>query len=396
MNSFLSKTYNILANNIGLKLLYLLSSFIFITSLSNIPHISILTKISIIFSIALIPIGIISSILDFKNNKIVYILIYSFLLLNLLLVLVKYPAIENIKAFVINIILLLVFFSVNTTKSNEGLKKDIYMFSSFYTMLTLILSSTSLILIYLNINPDLAGLFGNENALGIAAGISLILSIYILLCSKKTLFKIINLINVIIQFITIVTAGGRSSYLLLLVPIFILILINIKSKLVKCSMILIPLISFFALLFSAPNISRIIFTGRENIWKATFNLIKQYPLRGVGNDRLVFNLHSYTSYELNGIEAGGCHNMYLQIAAVNGLVLALIFIVLLFAIILPIYKYVKAHKTNYEVMLLFSLIIGILLVNMLESSLIYNVSFISITFWSISSYLLTYIRRNIR
>lgn len=395
MNIFLSKIYNILSNNIGLKLLYLTSSFTFITSLSNIPYISILTKISIIFAIALIPIGIISSILDFKNNKIIYILIYSFLFLNLYLVLFKYPVIDNIKAFIINIILLLVFFSVNTNKSNDGLKKDIYIFSSFYTILTLIFSLISLVLIYLNINPDLAGLFNNENALGIAAGISLILSLYILLCSKKTLFKIINLINIIIQFITMIVAGGRSSYLLLIIPIFILVFINIKSKLIKCSMIFIPLISFFALLFSSPKISRIIFTGRENIWKASLNLIKQYPLRGVGNDRLVFNLHSFTSYELNGIEAGGCHNIYIQIAAVNGLILLLLFIILLCAIILPIYKYVKAHKTNYKILLLFCLIIGILLINILESSLVYSVSFISITFWSISSYLLAYIRRNI-
>mgnify|MGYP004498910995 FL=1 len=114
MNSFFSKTYSILANNILLKLIYLLSSFIFVTSLSNI---SILTKISISFAILLIPIGVISSIKDFKNNKLVYILVYSFLMSNLILVFYNYPSIENIKSCIINSILLLVFFSVNTTKN---------------------------------------------------------------------------------------------------------------------------------------------------------------------------------------------------------------------------------------------------------------------------------------
>lgn len=91
MNSFFSKTYSILANNILLKLIYLLSSFIFVTSLSNITNISILTKISISFAILLIPIGVISSIKDFKNNKLVYILVYSFLISNLILVFYNYP-----------------------------------------------------------------------------------------------------------------------------------------------------------------------------------------------------------------------------------------------------------------------------------------------------------------
>ena len=112
MNSFFSKTYSILANNILLKLIYLLSSFIFVTSLSNITNISILTKISISFAILLIPIGVISSIKDFKNNKLVYILVYSFLISNLILVFYNYPSIENIKSCIINSILLLVFFSV--------------------------------------------------------------------------------------------------------------------------------------------------------------------------------------------------------------------------------------------------------------------------------------------
>lgn len=394
MNSFFSKTYSILANNILLKLIYLLSSFIFVTSLSNITNISILTKISISFAILLIPIGVISSIKDFKNNKLVYILVYSFLMSNLILVFYNYPSIENIKSCIINSILLLVFFSVNTTKNKENLEKDMFIFSTFYIFVTFVLSLISVIIIYLNLKTDIAGLFYNENALGIAAGISILLSIYILLCSKNTLFKIFISLNLFLQSVTLITSGARSSYLLILTPILIAIFINIKSIFLKIFIIFSPLCAFFMLLFSPPNISRIIFTGRENIWKAAFRIVELYPLKGIGNSSLLYNIHSFTSYELNGLEGGRCHNIYVEIAATNGLLLLIIFLALLIAIIIPIYKFIKQNSYNYKIFILFSLILGILLVNLLESSLVYNISFISITFWSISGYLLAFIRNN--
>ena len=305
----------------------------------------------------------------------------------MILTFIKYPTGDNIKVCLINFIILIVFFSLDSYKNKHQLKNEIYIFSLFYAVLTFIFSVISLVIIFTKIEPDFTGLFYNENAFGIFTGISIALSLYCLSSKKLDKLKYFLIFNVAIQLISLVISGGRSSFLILASLVLIYIFMKIKSVIVKSLIILVPTATFFTLLFFTPNITHYIFTGRENIWRAAFKLIKLYPLTGVGKTQLVPTIDKLRDIWLYGVEAGGMHNIYIKTAAVNGLISLLLFLFILIFIIIFIYKkLIKNFSLNSIIS--FSLIIGLLLVNFMESSILYSVNFICITFWTVCGYTL--------
>ncbi|MGN0026694.1 MAG: hypothetical protein ACI33I_06815, partial [Clostridium sp.] len=200
------KSYSILNNKLYFKILYLFTTFSFITALTFIPGINILTKISILWGLVLVVINFFEII--FKGKKIhwINIITYVFLGLTLMLTLLFYPSTENIKVWVINLMLLTVFFSIDTSEKKSKLSYEFNVLVYFYLLLTFILSSISLGIILLGKEIKIilepiwygvensivyTGLFNNENALGISAGIAFILSIYAIFQTKSKAFKII-------------------------------------------------------------------------------------------------------------------------------------------------------------------------------------------------------------
>ena len=91
---------------------------------------------------------------------------------------------------------------------------------------------------------------------------------------------------------------------------------------------------------------------------------------------------------LPGIEAGGLHNIYLQIITANGLISFIIFISLIIMTICTLTKKIDSMNKKDKLIngILLTLIFGILFVNLFESNLVYIASFISIIFWSYLSY----------
>ena len=99
---------------------------------------------------------------------------------------------------------------------------------------------------------------------------------------------------------------------------------------------------------------------------------------------------------LPGIEAGGLHNIYLQIITSNGIISLIILLCLLGAIIYALATKIDLLKGTDKILngILLVLIFGILFVNLFESNLIYITSFISIIFWSYLGYFYTAITHN--
>ena len=278
MKDLFLKAYLIINNKLYFRLLYLFTTFSFITALTFIPGINILTKISIAWGLVLVIINGFEIIFKIKKVHWANIVTYIFLGLTLVLTLLFYPSVENIKVFVINLMILTVFFSVDTNKMKSKLLDEFNILTYFYVLLTFILSSVSLGMILLGKQIKIilepiwwgvensivyTGLFNNENALGISAGIALILSIYLIFYTKSKLLKSILLVNSIIQLATVVVSGGRSTYLALLALFFTFIFIYNRNTIFRIALVLIPIIGGSTWLFFNPDKIYSLLHGRE-------------------------------------------------------------------------------------------------------------------------------------
>lgn len=406
MKDLFLKAYSIINNKLYFKLLYLFTTFSFITALTFIPGINILTKVSILWGLVLVVINFFEIVFKVKKLHWINIVTYGFLGLTLILTLFFYPSTENIKVWVINLLLLTVFFSIDVSKKKSKLTYEFNILCYFYLFLTFFLSSISMGMILLGKEIKIilepiwygvensivyTGLFNNENALGISAVIALILSLYGIFHSKSKTFRNILIINFIIQLTTVIISGGRSSYLAILALIFTFIFVYNKNIFLRIALIFVPIISGGAWLFLNPDKIYNIMHGREVLWETAWILIKKSPFIGTGTSNLIPMMDQYKTDYLRGIEGGGLHNIYIQLTTVNGIFSALIIVVLIASIFLFLNKKIEVlngkNKAKFTVLL--SLFLGIALVNLMESTLLYNVSFINIVFWSLSGYLIS-------
>lgn len=397
---------NLITNKFYLKMLYIFVGISFATVISNFPYFNLLNKAALAYGILLIFINIVE-ILFFKKRKFHFfeIFLYSFLIFTLYLNLTQYKLTENLKVWLVNLMILTVLFSIDSYKNKKQLNKELNIISYFIAAFTFILSSISLALIFLNknISPILKfieqsnlesyiGLFKNENSFGIAAGISLIVSLYLFFENKNLLAKGFLSLNIILQAVSIFISKGRSSYLLLLAIVFVFLFLNFKNIYFRTAIIGLPIAASVIGFFTLPSdLLHKILTGREYLWQSAFRLIAKYPLTGVGNVNKVGRLQDVRVAYLQGLEAGGLHNIFFEILCVNGIIATILFVLLLIFILIFLFKKISKLKYDDKIKkgLLLSLIVGIIFVNLLESSLIYIISFISIIFWIYTGYLIS-------
>ena len=137
-------------------------------------------------------------------------------------------------------------------------------------------------------------------------------------------------------------------------------------------------------------------SGRMNLWISAFDVIKNNILFGVGNSNLIPSVTAVRETELLGIEAGGLHNMFLQLITVNGVIAFIIFVLFIIASYITIVKCYDNNKSNFykNYFIITSLVTGILLINLFESNILYIISFISILFWTYLGYLISLIKKD--
>ena len=140
-------------------------------------------------------------------------------------------------------------------------------------------------------------------------------------------------------------------------------------------------------------------SGRTSLWESASIVIQENPVTGVGYDNMIEAVTSARETDdLPGLSTGRLHNIYIETATVNGivsLVMILSFIVILFVFIINRLDHLR-KKEKFEMTTLTSMILGIIAVNLFESTLIYIISFISMIFWIYSGYLVSIIgNRNI-
>lgn len=394
---------NSLTNKFYLKLLYIFIGLSFATVISEFKYFNLLNKGVLALALLFLVITFFER-LSFRIRK-VYLFeyfLYLFLALTLYLNFTKYKINDNLKIWLVNLIIMTVLFSIDTYKSKALLIKELKIISYFYSAMTFILSFSSLLIIFLNnyINPNIlnkipnllnyTGLFKNENSFGIAAALSFMITLYLIFDNKKFSLKALLSVNLIVQFISVFVSKGRSAIFPILTLGLVFLFYKFKNIYFRISLIGIPAIASIVAFFTLPaDILHKIFTGREFLWQSAFRLFTKYPLAGVGNVNKVGRLQDVRVTYLQGLEAGGLHNIFFEILTVNGLIAVILFI--LFLVFLFIFLFKKISKTNNHnkvtYSILISLVLGIVFINLLESSLVYIISFISIIFWVYAGYL---------
>lgn len=408
--TILKKAYDIFSNKFYFKILYLFISFSFITILRELSLISLSNKLVIIWGMLLIGVTFLDILK--KRRKIFFfeVPLYLFVLLTLFLILTKYNNMTNIKIWIINLMILSSFFSIDMHKDKSVLNKELNLISYFYMFMSFVTSGLSFILIILNKNftytsffagenqiCDYVGVFTNENALGISAAFSCIISLYLYFTNKNNNnMKKFLLFNILLQFIVTIISGGRSGLLVILSIPFIFLLYKTKNIFAKIGIVLLPILSSGILLYFNTDKVHSVLTGRERIWAATLDVLQWNIPYGIGNADMVYKIQDHSTRYLNGLETGGIHNIYLQIAVVNGVFAAFLFI--LFIILSGIFMSKKISKLNNidknKFLVLLSIFLSGVLVNIFESSLLYIVSFISLIFWIYLGYTIALLKKD--
>lgn len=207
-------------------------------------------------------------------------------------------------------------------------------------------------------NKGVCGTFGNTNFIGsfLSLGIPAFTTLYIVKGKK------ISFITSILVFFCLIVCGARSSWVAFAVFVFILLIYLIKMKnkeyLKRTAILFVCFALIFTYLFTAKSsfvrtkvnaisndvktasvqgINEKMGSSRIQIWRITTNLIKKYPIFGIGTDDLKNSLHrnmtdDYEEFiKRTNSTIDKAHNEYLQIAATLGipaLVIYLVFIVL--------------------------------------------------------------------
>ncbi|PRR83042.1 O-antigen ligase family protein [Clostridium vincentii] len=394
----LKKLYSVLSNNFYFCLFYLFASLSFVTILNEIPYINLLSKVALVWGLALSVVHIIKIIKRYPT--LIELSLYIFLGFTLIINLIFYRSIENLKIWLVTFIILSSVFYINLDKSHDQLEKELKIISNFIAIFTFIFSLASTIMYFANITFTFAsgvygvdqGLYIYKNSLAISASIGLLVSVYMSVKYKYEKTKFFHLLNVMLQIIPLVFSNGISAYLLIITILFVLIFIKFKNKIFRSAMILVP--SIFSIAGFALFHEKLydFLSGRNELWSSAWLSIKENPLFGVGNEALVSKVDSMRpGVVLPGIDSGGLHNMYLQIITVNGVIALILFLIFIYFIFIFLIKKLDRSYGIYKRsgIVLLSLLVGILFINLFESNLIYIVSFISIIFWIYLGYFLS-------
>lgn len=409
MNKYLQNIYKIVSNSFYFKILYLLVSLSYITLIFQMPIFKLLNKICLAWGVILFFINFIQIIKKKRKIYIFNIFIYIFLAVTLFFTIYKYPTNLNFKTWIINLLILTVIFSIDNYKNKKELNKEIDIYSYFYIALTFIFSTISIVFIVMKLNIEklitnsdgveelitFKGVFNNENAFGISAALSILITLYIITKAKNSKFKIALYINLIIQFIALVISGGRSGYLALLSLGFIFAFIYINNIIIRALLIILPVLSFVFVFTLDSSTLHYIFTGREYIWIAAIRIIKFAFFSGIGTSNTIPTLIQNQPADLIGVTKGGIHNIYMEITTTNGFIATLMIILFIASVIIyGIYNISKMDsKKKITYTLLLSILFAIPVINLMESSLVYIISFISLIYWFYAGHFISIINK---
>ena len=231
------------------------------------------------------------------------------------------------------------------------------------------------------------GIFDNPNAIGSFGMICYPLLLWALYRSNRY-HKLIPIILLSILAIMHILSGSRSSILVSMIGICLLLIL--QKKMVK-------LVTVFAVLFIAlfliiqikpasfqrqEDRSITDLTGREDFWKNAFILISERPYHGYGYSvgGKIWQDPRFYNPKISlwsGSVRSSLHNGYLSVAIGLGMPALILWIIIL---ILPLYKSLK-NKTNHLNPYIITMLAMILIINFVETEITPGTNVSAIIFW---------------
>lgn len=383
------------------KMAYILYGILSVTILKEIPYLTTIFSISMVLLSFVYFCVFLMKGYYFKMSKIRYLLI-AFLMIQLSTFFVS----KNYMSDFIRVVFNGIFFFIISISTNK--ERESYNINKIFRFLVNVIFPIvflSLATYYFNINfkinnniygnleeydlatKTLLGVTVNINTLGILCAFLIIISVHLIISEKQNIkMKIYLVLVTFIGSLTLFHTEARGAIITLLVYIFMILTLSIKNKvnMLKVMFVSSLFVSLIGLkIICSTNIEKLS-TGRSLLWKSAWNVIKENPIWGVGTTAYVDILKSSSTVYLPGIEAGGLHNIYIQIATSSGCIAFIIFIFfILISIAFSVKKILFNNDAKYKILntSLFSIIVSLLILNLFESSLIYIMSFIALIFW---------------
>ena len=382
-----------LENNIlYYKILYIVYAILSITILREIPYFTQVFSLIMVFLSFIYFCVFIYNGIYIKMNRSRYLLIL-FLLLQCSTFFISKNYISDTTRLVFNgIYFLIISISIDSNK------KDVNKIFKITSLLIFIVIIISFIMYFLNLSINInsniygklleaeyyksfVGITVNSNTIGILSSFLIIFSIHLLINKKRLAY--INYFYIVIGIVSLVLSGSRGAILMFLIYVIMILILSNKGYLkLTISIFIIGSIGILIYYLNKINIDTIS-TGRSVLWENAFNIIKENKIFGVGTTSFVDIMKENSHVSLPGIEAGGLHNIYIQIALCNGLLAFFVFITFILTSIIRFLKEIlyKNNDNNKINISLFSILVSILSLNLFESTLIYICSFIALIFW---------------
>ncbi|SHK32749.1 O-antigen ligase like membrane protein [Anaerobranca californiensis DSM 14826] len=247
-----------------------------------------------------------------KNNALAILsilLILSMLISSLKFGYVSFLGLARILLMITSIYIFYLFIPSLISDIDDKVKKLIILITLFSIIAIIIALNGSFFNYKATHYPRVSSIFFDPNYFAVIAGVGLILSMH-----KKGIYRWVSIINLL----ALIYSGSRGTMLSLAIVLVGFYYYrkkpNIKTILIFIILMFIGYQFFIYLQNSGFLRTYQGFSGRESLWKISFELMMQEPLWGYGTDAIADMLSK------RGISNVSTHNAYLDFILAHGLI----------------------------------------------------------------------------
>lgn len=397
------------------KCAFLVYAIFFTTEFSQMGSFTLLKAIILIWGLVLLGYD------TYENrgkNILKNVMLFIFMVLGLVTILINTNKLGNMKLYLITVIQVFVLAAFDMRNRYTNVKKEIKKVNFTFILVTFALTLISIILYKFKIENGLfiltdpgreelfKGVYSLSNGAGLICYLSAVLSIIslIVMRNRKSFKKvcIFYSINIIIQIFALILTGARASIVAFLFFNVILIFLMIPKKKVRIIIAVVVLLLVATLPMYKPVVvgetnffnkttGYDSLSGRRILWNhGKLVVFKYYPVMGPGPGNVVPIMVDATSEFLPGLAGGRLHNIYIDILYSNGILGFAAFMIFMMAAMSTLYKKAFNSEANPKdamyMKCIFAFLSSILVMNLVESILIYVINPVSIIFWIYMGY----------
>ena len=400
--SFKDKRMDIMKLRFFYKRAFLIYALILATEFSKIKGFDFVTAIMMIWGIGLLGYDVYDSKGKclFKN-----VVLLSFMILGIMTCILNVDPVKNFNIYIITVIQIFVLYSFDMRNRFSNIKKEINKINFAFIVTTFGL--TLLGIIFYKFNLDLfpfsmtdyskgeffKGFYIISKIAAMASYISVVLSIMCITTMKRVgIYKRIAsfyIVNILLQGYAMLYTGSIGVWVASLLFIVIAFMMMIPNKIVRrviSALVAIGIIIGIGAIRNSDYVQE-----RQAIWENGFiSVFSDHPIIGAGPSNVPTIIENSLNEDLGSLKYRRTENSYLDVLYSNGIMGFVTFICFLMNAMWMLYRRafnnVMSEKDLIYVKLIFAFLTSILIINFVESKIIYSVNLIAAVFWIYMSY----------